>query len=249
MFSRVQTSLSHWVSDIRKNADLGLERRVRDILRDTKHYALRELTIRRYLQENPVKKLQIGAGSNQLAGWLNTDILPHSKHTAFLDVRRRFPFDDDTFDYVFSEHVIEHVDFDAGRFMLREVFRILKPGGWARIITPDLAALIRLYGPNKDELQERYIRFITDRFMPDLHRYRDVFVINQCVRFSGHEFIYDAPTFEEAMKESGFSNVRAVDVMKSEIPVFDDLASHGAYIGDEDMNRFEAMGFEGQKAL
>lgn len=247
MFQRARSTLSQWASDIRKSVDLDLDRRARDIVRDTKHYALRELTIRRYLQQNAVRKLQIGAGANHLEGWLNTDVLPHSRDTAFLDVRRRFPFDDQTFDYVFSEHVIEHVNFDDGRHMLREIARVLKPGGHVRIVTPDLAALIKLYGPNKDEIQERYIRFITDRFMPDLHRYRDVFVINECVRFSGHQFIYDAPTFEEAMKESGFVGVRSVDVMKSDIPVFNDLASHGAYIGDEDMNRFEAMGFEGQK--
>lgn len=247
MFSRVQTALGQWASDLRESVDLGLDRRVREIVRHTKHYALRELTIRKYFQENAVRRLQIGAGANQLNGWLNTDILPHSRNVAYMDVRRRFPFDDASFDYVFSEHVIEHVNFDDGRFMLREIFRVLKPGGWVRIITPDLAALIKLYGPNKDEIQERYIRFITDRFMPNLHRYRDVFVINECVRFSGHQFIYDGPTFEECLKESGFARVRSVDILKSEIPAFDDLASHGSYIGDEEMNRFEAMGFEGQK--
>ena len=247
MFERVRTTLGHWASDIRRSVDLDLERRARDIVRDTKHYALRELTIRRYLQQHPVRKLQIGAGANQLEGWLNTDVLPHSRDTAFLDVRRRFPFEDATFDFVFSEHVIEHVNFDDGRHMLREIVRVLKPGGQARIVTPDLAALIKLYGPNKDEIQERYIRFITDRFMPNLQRYRDVFVINECVRFSGHQFIYDGPTFEEAMRESGFCDVKPVDVMKSDVPVFNDLASHGAYIGDEEMNRFEAMAFEGKK--
>jgi hypothetical protein len=47
-------------------------------------------TIKRYLASTEVRKLQIGAGPNDLPGWLNTDIMPE-KEQAFLDATKPFP--------------------------------------------------------------------------------------------------------------------------------------------------------------
>jgi ubiquinone/menaquinone biosynthesis C-methylase UbiE len=44
------------------------------------------------------------------------------------------PFDDNTFDVVFCNHVLEHVDDD--RKAMREIHRTLKPGGWAILQIP-----------------------------------------------------------------------------------------------------------------
>lgn len=42
---------------------------------------------------------------------------------------RQLPFEDDRFDRVYSGDVLEHQDFDDGVTMLREMRRVLKPGG------------------------------------------------------------------------------------------------------------------------
>src|SRR4051812_40618920 len=98
----------------------------------------------RYLRENTVHKLQIGCGGNYLEGWFNTDLSPNAHRTG-LNATRRFPFADNTFDYILSEHMIEHVPYDMGRVILSECHRVLKPGGTLRIVTPDLKFLIGLY--------------------------------------------------------------------------------------------------------
>ncbi|MBD2091920.1 glycosyltransferase [Microcoleus sp. FACHB-1515] len=46
----------------------------------------------------------------------------------------QIPFADDSFDVIFCSHVLEHVP-DDGRAM-RELFRVLKPGGWAFLQVP-----------------------------------------------------------------------------------------------------------------
>ncbi len=52
----------------------------------------------------------------------------------------RLPFEDATFDYIFSMQVLEHVnDYDA---TLREIRRILKPGGLSLHIFPSKCVLI-----------------------------------------------------------------------------------------------------------
>jgi len=44
------------------------------------------------------------------------------------------PFQQDSFDIVLCNHVLEHVDDD--RKCMREIFRVLKPGGWAIMQVP-----------------------------------------------------------------------------------------------------------------
>ncbi len=44
------------------------------------------------------------------------------------------PFDDDTFDVVFCNHVMEHVENDIKA--MSEIYRVLKSGGWAIIQSP-----------------------------------------------------------------------------------------------------------------
>jgi len=89
-----------------------------------------------YLAATDSPRLQIGAGSNVLAGWLNTDYFPDRADFIHLDATGRFPFDDSSLDLIFSEHVIEHVPLDGGVNMIAESFRVLKPGGRLRISTP-----------------------------------------------------------------------------------------------------------------
>ena len=44
------------------------------------------------------------------------------------------PFGDGEFDVIFCNHILEHVDDD--RKAMREMKRVLKPGGWAVILSP-----------------------------------------------------------------------------------------------------------------
>ena len=107
-------------------------------------YMTRHRKIRTYLHNHSLKKLQLGTSNNPISGWLNTDLLPTSREVVYLDATRPFPFDGEVFDYVFSEHVIEHLEHPSAVSMLHECFRVLKPGGRIRISTPDLRVLIGL---------------------------------------------------------------------------------------------------------
>jgi SAM-dependent methyltransferase len=44
------------------------------------------------------------------------------------------PFPEDSFDVVLCSHVLEHVDDD--RKAMGELYRVLKPGGWAVVVVP-----------------------------------------------------------------------------------------------------------------
>jgi hypothetical protein len=63
-----------------------------------------------YLRNHPTGKLQLGAGSCDKEGWLNTDIEPREGQ-AYLDITKPFPLPDGSMHIVFSEHVIEHIPY------------------------------------------------------------------------------------------------------------------------------------------
>jgi predicted SAM-dependent methyltransferase len=171
-----------------------------------------------YLARAEPKKLQVGCGANLLSGWLNSDTRPLTAAVMFLDATKRFPFEDDTFDYVFSEHMIEHVSFRDGMFMLGECFRILKPGGRIRISTPDIDFLMRLYARPGDELHRAYVKWATQRFIRDAPLDHPVFVINNFFRDWGHRFIYSKDIMAAALTSLGFLTPEFLPISGSRDP-------------------------------
>lgn len=75
-----------------------------------------------------MRKLNIGSGSVLKQGYVNIDIMPHKGVDALVDLNHApYPFKDDTFDEVFSDHVIAHLwSFHK---TITELIRITKDGG------------------------------------------------------------------------------------------------------------------------
>ena len=206
---------------------------------------VRAKKISRYLASTKTPRLHLGCGQNILPGWLNTDLDP-APGAVFLDITKPVPFDDAVFDHILCEHLIEHVRFHQGLRMLSECFRILKPGGKIRIATPDLQFLIDLYQKNKTPLQQRYITWALDTYLPDIKNQRDIFVINNFFRDWGHRFIYDRRLLTDAMTDIGFVNITPCEIGKSSDQNFRNLEAHEQIIPDE-FNKLETFVLEGAK--
>ena len=193
--------------------------------RTTKHLILwrfkRELgridrtIIESYFAEQEIRKLHIGCGENILKDWLNSDFFPNSDSVLHVDATETFPFENDELDYVFSEHMIEHISYSNGLSMLCECHRILRNNGKIRISTPNLPFLIDLYKDDKSELQKEYIKWATDKFIKSATHYDDTFVINNFVRDWGHLFIYDEKTLRFSLERAGFKNIIRCDLNDS----------------------------------
>lgn len=177
--------------------------------------------IEEYFNKHKVRKLNIGCGRNVLGGWLNSNFYPRTKNVFHLNVIEPFPFGNDEFDYVFSEHMIEHISYSKGLLFFSECFRVLKKNGKIRISTPNLAFLIDLYKPEKSQLQMDFCQWLnseeaTDNVVETTPYYLDTFVINNFVRDWGHEFIYDEKTLRLSMETAGFENISLANISESE---------------------------------
>lgn len=62
----------------------------------------------------------------------------------------RLPLADATTEVVYSSHMLEHLDQVEARSVLREIRRVLSPGGILRLAVPDLRLLVEAYQQDKD---------------------------------------------------------------------------------------------------
>ncbi len=203
--------------------------------------------IGRYIATAAVAKLQIGSGHNLLGGWLNTTLYPFEPGTVFMDASRPFPLPADSLDYVFSEHVIEHLEFDEAAVMLRESFRTLKAGGRIRLATPDLKQIIAVYTQPDADAQQEYIRWIMDEYRPQIGEYNPAHVINQSFHGWRHKFIYDQATLAGGLEKVGFRNVERFDPGVSADKHLKGIEQHGRYVGSDTAMRYETMVYEATK--
>jgi len=174
--------------------------------------------IEEYFNTHSVRKLQLGAGPSNPDGWLNSDIEP-TKAQIYLDAAAPYPFADGSFQYVFAEHLIEHLTWEQGLAMLKECHRVLEPGGKIRIITPNLIKLVELL--SRDDAEAKEIMAATRRLFgwPDTP-VMATYILNKVVREWGHQFIYDPTTLRKALALAGFREIKQYAVGSKTDPVF-----------------------------
>lgn len=76
---------------------------------------------------------------------MNIDFSPSDSCVIQSNFLNGFPFGENSFQVVYSSHVLEHFTLEQGEFLLREAYRILKNQGILRIVVPDFEAGIREY--------------------------------------------------------------------------------------------------------
>lgn len=91
---------------------------------------------------NDRKKLHLGCGYLRLPGFVNIDTrdLPGVDVIAQVDKLARF--EDNSVDLIYACHVLEHFPRRDTQRVLKEWYRVLKPGGSLRLSVPDFEAVV-----------------------------------------------------------------------------------------------------------
>jgi len=222
-------------------------KKYRDKMINVKRIKVQKEIIDDYLKNNEVKKLQIGCGTNIMEGWLNTD-LKDTNSIAFLDAGKVYPIKSDIFDFIYSEHLFEHLKIEQQINMLEECHRILKKGGVMRIATPSLDFLFNLYS-NPDTFENQQYVIWAMKNIPNLNVVKDsvvdneeyyTHVINNFFKAWGHQMIHNYSSIKKLALQCGFNQVKQFSVGDSDILTLRNIERHGTIIPKR-INLIETM--------
>jgi len=91
-------------------------------------------------------KLDLGCGKNKKEGFIGVDCISFLGVDVVTDLgKKKWPWEDDSVSEVYCSHFIEHLDTYERVFFVNELYRVLKVGAKAQIITPHWASC-RAYG-------------------------------------------------------------------------------------------------------
>jgi predicted SAM-dependent methyltransferase len=139
---------------------------------------------------NSELKLHIGSGPLHLDGWINIDNAQYEGVDRVLDVTAGLPFEEVSF--IFAEHFIEHLHYEAAERFLGECRRVLRDDGVLRLSTPNLDWVW------------------TSHYRRHLLREQEVlacFMLNRAFRGWGHQFLYNEGTLAAVLHAAGFETV------------------------------------------
>lgn len=228
----------------------GMYKSRRDRKKKRERIKTQNISINKYIKINEVRKMQIGCGSNILKGWLNTD-LNISRGIVFLDAGDKFPIPADTFNYIYSEHLFEHLKVEEQLNMLEESLRILKKGGVMRIATPSLDFLFKLYADPNTLENKHYVNWAVKN-IPNLRTVNNLiinneehynYVINNFFKAWGHQMIHNYASIEKLALQCGYSQVINCNVGESKYEMLRNIEKHGTIIPEE-INLIETMVIE-----
>jgi len=213
--------------------------------------------------DNPLNEgiiaLHAGCSYVLMPGWINVDMceIPYEPNN---DNRKEFiqanlgvewPFNT-CFDYIYSEHLIEHLTFNEFKNYIQEAFRCLRPGGVIRTAWPSLEFNLDLYyhpGKYKEYIEDHCYRFHPSLFeeWESIENIPPIFIVNDNCRMWGHQIMYDVPTVIKLFNKYGFENCHQVEYGKSDLKIFDGI-EHDNKRGER-FNKLETVVIECTKPL
>lgn len=201
-------------------------------------------------------KLHLGCGLTTPAGWVHLDgswntwlaqhpflrrvlqqlhllpagvaDIPWPKGIVVHDVRKPLPFPAERFVAVYASHLLEHLYHDEAKRLLRECFRVLRPGGVLRMVVPDLRVAVVDYlqgrpmgkaardGKGMTPAQQLNRRL---RLRPPGPPRGNLFYrfYSTLKDFHTHKWMYDADSLIEEFCQAGFSDVREMTFRQSRL--------------------------------
>ncbi len=148
------------------------------------------------------RHLHLGCGNHKLPEpWENFD--------REVDLREKLPFQDGAAEYIFAEHVIEHLPFRDGLYFLTECHRVLNKEGVLRFSFPDMTKI----GVDALPLYAKHLKQETGK---DARTIDDVWL--SIATDWGHRSVWTAAMARRLVISVGFESVMLTEYGQSKNP-------------------------------
>jgi predicted SAM-dependent methyltransferase len=179
--------------------------------------------------------VDLGVGLNFTDGWTHVGFYRNrirkfwksqpKRRRPEVETDLRYPLfcKSDIVDGIYSGHTLEHLYPNHAYKMLKEIFRVLKPGAWLRINVPDLKRAVDFYN-GKIEIPN--------------YKYRAEAIGNLTQNW-GHHSVWDEELLSKALELHGFVKIKKVE--------FGVEGTDKRLIKEEEVRKHETLVIEGQK--
>ncbi len=144
-------------------------------------------------------KLDVCGGRNPFnpQEFLNVDAVDLPKVDLVFDITKKFPIDDGVIAEIISIATLEHLRKPHVHHVLREFFRVMRPGAPLRVSTPDVEAIAQavLGGEDPDVFNQH----LFGRYKSDQTEDYDV-----------HRWMYTADQMIRVLTEIGFTHAKRI---------------------------------------
>jgi predicted SAM-dependent methyltransferase len=161
-----------------------------------------------------------------------------------MDFTRIFPFATASFDAAFCEHSIEHIAKSDAKFMCTEVYRVLKPGGRFRVVTPSIEKFAKLALSDGSDTSRQYLDWFRKWSNDPAASLADA--LNAWFFKHGHRHLFTNAELSDLLQQAGFRNIKILEPEEYGDPVFSGVDGHGKVVGSH-INSAEAIAIEAQK--
>ena len=145
-----------------------------------------------------VRRLNWGCGGHTLPGWINSDQKDGAGIDLSCDIAEGLPLETGSMEYAVSIHALPEVPYDRIVPVLRELGRVIKPGGILRLCLPDLIKGIRAY-----ERGDRDYFLIPDEDATSI----GAKLITQLIWYGYSRTLFTKEFIEEMLLKAGFARV------------------------------------------
>lgn len=169
------------------------------------------------------------------------------------NLAKGIPYPSDSADVVYHSHVLEHLDRPVAEAFLKEIHRVLKPGGTIRIVVPDLERICRDYldhigkcetDPAEAQRHERYIAEMLEQSVrreaygtstqPPVRRFIENLLLGDARRRGEtHQWMYDRISLPLLLQHVGFREPTLETHRTSRIQNFDTYSLDVDEAGEE----------------
>ncbi len=147
------------------------------------------------LEGSPIR-LNLGCGQEHFDGWINCDLYDDALGADVKLDASEIPLPDNSVQEISASHLIEHFDYIKGQEVIKEWYRVLKPGGKIAIETPDMLGLCTKFASGDEQLR--------------LNLYGLFFGMPWAAVWNTHKFLYTETQLRWTLDKTGFVDMRRV---------------------------------------